>query len=81
MMAMILENVEMIIKMEINNPRMKQSDIAITYALAIISERFGIPVNWTKINDTIRSRYTKSGLERIKGMAWKKLYEVKGVVV
>ena len=55
---------------EIRNKRFKQKDVALTYAMAIQSSE---PKNWKEINDAIIERWSLSGLERIKRVAWKKI--------
>ena len=52
---------------EISNKRMKQKDIAKTYALAL---RSGDEPDWSIVNKAILERWSRSGLERIKKMAW-----------
>lgn len=44
-----------------------QRQIAQTYALAIKSSW---PTDWAKVNQMIVNRWSASGLERIKKMAW-----------
>ena len=44
-----------------------QKQIAQTYALALRSSE---PANWKRINKMIIDRWSVSGLERIKNMAW-----------
>lgn len=46
---------------------LNQKQIAQTYALAL---RSSDNVDWKKINDAIIARWSKSGLNRIKEMAW-----------
>jgi hypothetical protein len=58
------------ILLEIFSKEFKQKDIARSYALAIKSESEGRTVDWTKINGAILSRWSMSGLERIKKLAW-----------
>lgn len=55
---------------EIADKRMKQPDVAITYALAIKDGSFD---DWETVNKAIIERWSRSGLEKIKKMAWKKL--------
>ena len=52
---------------EISNNKLKQRDIAQTYALSL---RSSFPTNWGKVNQAIIGRWSKSGLDRIKKMAW-----------
>ena len=53
---------------EIHNPRLRQKDIATTYRLAILSSD---ETDWKEVNKAIITRWSKSGLERIKKMAWR----------
>lgn len=54
---------------EIADKRFKQKSIAKTYALALrSSERDS--VDWLKVNAAIIERWSVSGLDRIKRMAW-----------
>lgn len=46
---------------------MKQADIAMTYAMAIVSSW---PTDWAVVNAAITKRWPK-GLERVKKAAWK----------
>lgn len=52
---------------EIAMPEMKQKQIAQTYALAL---RSTWPTDWAKVNKAIMERWSFSGLNRIKNMAW-----------
>ena len=63
-----LVNVTGTIINEITVLKLKQSDVAKTYALAIISQE---DIDWKKINQEIMNRWSKSGLARVKRMAWK----------
>ena len=54
---------------EISDKRMKQGDIALTYALALRSTS---PTDWARVNRSIIDRWSVSGLERIKKMAWER---------
>jgi len=53
---------------EIAMPELKQKDIALTYALAF---RTHDTVDWRVVNEAIIARWSVSGLQRIKTMAWK----------
>jgi len=53
---------------EISNKQLHQRDVALTYALALRSSE---PKDWTVINEAIIRRWSRSGLERIKQMAWR----------
>ncbi len=54
---------------EIADKQFSQKHIALTYAMAIASSE---TKDWKAINDAIIKRWSFSGLERIKQMAWKK---------
>lgn len=59
---------EMVLLQEIGEPKCKQKDIAMTYAMAICSSD---KPDWSKVNNAIIARWSKSGLARIKKAAWK----------
>lgn len=63
-----LENITKTILSEIAMPKLKQSDIAKTYALAIKSDE---KIDWSAINQAIITRWSRSGLNRVKQMAWR----------
>jgi len=46
---------------------MRQKDIAQTYALALKSSD---TTDWAKVNAAIIKRWSRSGLKRIKHLAW-----------
>ena len=54
--------------MEISLPEMKRTDISKTYALAL---RTSVKTDWSKVNHAIIERWSFSGLEYIKKIAWK----------
>lgn len=54
---------------EITDKGMKQKDVAQTYGLTLKSSECE-KVNWPKVNQAIMDRWSKSGLIRIKKMAW-----------
>jgi hypothetical protein len=58
--------VESVIENEIAQ-KCNQRQIAQTYALAL---RSTWPTDWAAVNNMIIARWSKSGLERIKTMAW-----------
>ena len=66
-MIIELANCERTILQEISNKQFKQRSIAKTYALAMRSSE---PVDWSKVNAAIIERWSVSGLDRIKKMAW-----------
>jgi len=66
-MTFEITNGEETILIEISNKKLKQKDIAQTYALII---RSGEKVDWKKINTAIVNRWSMSGLKKIKEMAW-----------
>lgn len=48
-----------------------QKQIALTYAMAIISERNKADLpDWAKINQAILDRWGQKGLNRVKNLAW-----------
>jgi len=48
-----------------------QKDIALTYAMAIKSYQSGADdPDWTKINKAIVAKWSTSGLDRVKKIAW-----------
>ena len=53
---------------EIKDIKFKRKNIAKTYALAIKSSEDSI--NWKIINEAIINRWSRSGLEYIKNLAW-----------
>ncbi len=53
---------------EVGDSRIKQKDVAVTYALAL---RSSDAPNWATVNRAIMKRWSFSGLERIKKLAWK----------
>ncbi len=55
---------------EIKMKEIKRNDIALTYALAIISSE-NKTINWKLVNKSIIERWSESGLEYIKEKAWK----------
>jgi len=63
------ENLEEAIMVEIADKAMTQRDVAQTYAILI---RHCGPdgANWARINRAIMDRWGRSGLERIKRLAW-----------
>lgn len=61
---------ENVLLREIPDKRLKQADIALTYAMALVSsERDSI--NWTRVNAAVIERWSLSGLRRVKERAWK----------
>jgi hypothetical protein len=52
---------------EIAHPSIRQKHVAQSYALAI---RSSYPTDWAVINRAIIARWSVSGLERIKNLAW-----------
>ena len=46
-----------------------QADVASTYGLALCSSA---ETDWARVNEAIIKRWSKSGLQRIKTMAWKR---------
>lgn len=66
-MTLELTNCTNMLLDEISNKKFKQKDISQTYALSL---RSSFPTNWKKVNQAIINRWSKSGLDRIKKMAW-----------
>lgn len=58
---------EKIILTEISDKKATQKDVAMTYRI-IIQQK--LKVDWKKINKAIVDRWSRSGLERIKQLAW-----------
>jgi len=52
---------------EITDSQFKRRDIAQTYALALRSSE---PTDWGRVNKAILERWSRSGLEYIKRLAW-----------
>lgn len=68
---------ENVLLREIQDKAFKQKDIANTYALSIISEqKSDEEIDWKKVNKAIIERWSKSGLNCIKEMAWKIIKEM-----
>jgi hypothetical protein len=59
---------------EIASKEMYQRDVAKTYALAL---RSSYPTDWAKVNAAIIARWSISGLDRIKNMAWSECFRIK----
>ena len=57
---------------EIEDTRLKQADVALTYAMALVSSEHNA-VNWAKVNQAIMDRWSLAGLKRVKEMAWKRV--------
>ena len=58
---------------EIRDRNAKQRDIALSYALAINCEpHVDYDIDWPSVNRAIIKRWSQSGLQRIKKMAWGK---------
>lgn len=53
---------------EVNVLRLTQRQVAKTYALAILDQA---NVDWTLVNRAIMDRWSRSGLNNVKHMAWK----------
>lgn len=72
MSLFILQNAEKTLLNEIDDRHKKQKDIAQTFAEALITqEQTEQKIDWSKINQAIVSRWSISGLERIKHLAYK----------
>lgn len=59
---------EMVLLQEIAEPKITQKSLAMTYAMAICSSD---QPDWSKVNNAIIARWSRSGLERVKKAAWK----------
>lgn len=71
-MRIELHNPEAVILSEIADPRMKQSDIALTYAFIIRQQ--GDNADYARINRAICERWKgKTALARIKEEAWRRV--------
>ena len=55
---------------EVADRQFSQKSVALTYAMAIESSE---AKDWKAINEAIINRWSRSGLERIKRMAWKRI--------
>lgn len=66
----VLHNPTTFIERECEDRRLKQKDVALSYALAMRGEALGEPVDWPRVNAAIARRWPK-GLVRVKEMAWK----------
>lgn len=62
-----LFNCTQVLLREIAMPEAKQKDISTTYALALRSSDH---TDWITVNRAIINRWSMSGLQRIKNMAW-----------
>ncbi len=60
---------ESVLLSEIGMKEMKQKQIAQTYRMAMESSECKT-IDWKKVNEAIIARWSKSGLNRIKEMAW-----------
>lgn len=73
-MTFEIEDITKFILSEIENKKLKQKDIAKTYAIAIEYDNKIIqPVYWKKINEAIIKRWSRAGLKKVKEMAWKNI--------
>jgi threonine synthase len=64
-----LADCENVLLREIADKRLKQADVALTFAMAMASSE---EVNWPRVNEAIIERWSISGLRRVKEMAWKR---------
>jgi hypothetical protein len=58
------------IQRECAEPKMRQKDVVLTYALAIRDEET-VPVDWPRANAAIAKRWGMGGLARVKNAAWR----------
>jgi len=56
--------------MEISLPEIKQPSLALTYAMALCCSA---KTDWRAVNQAIIARWSFSGLERVKKLAWKRV--------
>lgn len=61
------EALESVIMYEVADKSMTQKDVAQSYSLAMDS---GESIDWAKVNAAIVTRWSVSGLNRVKNMAW-----------
>lgn len=52
---------------KISNKKLRQKDIAQAYRIAMQSD---VEIDWGKVNTAIMERWSRSGLKRIKQLAW-----------
>lgn len=71
-MRLILLQPTSVLMEEIRNPRMNRAHVAQTYALALWSSE---KTDWPAVNQAIMQRWSFSGLEYIKKLAWKMVDE------
>jgi hypothetical protein len=72
-MIIQMTNCESVLMMECGIPQIKRKDIAITYRLAMEADRDGREkINWGKVNHAIITRWSLSGLQYIKKLAWER---------
>jgi hypothetical protein len=69
-MILELADCENTLMREIEDRRMKQRDVAITYGLTLRSSERA-RVDWYRVNTAIIERWSPAGLENIKRLAWK----------
>lgn len=72
-MTFELVNCENTLLCEIAMKEIRQRDLALTYRLALKSSEWQT-MNWRRVNEAIIARWSRSGLERIKRMAWSGKY-------
>jgi len=70
-MTIAVANWTTVLLEKIANHDLHQREVAQAYACAIRSTQFSDEfVDWPRVNKAIMSRWSRSGLERIKRMAW-----------
>ena len=67
-MKLEIVNVQGMILGEIATKSMKRNDIALSYALCMVSSE---PVDWAVVNKAIIERWSVAGLTYIKERAWR----------
>jgi hypothetical protein len=60
---------------DVANPDVTRDDVATAYALGLLSEG---AVNWPTVNAAIIERWSTSGLEYVKRIAWRKITKEEG---
>lgn len=67
--------VESVVEREVADKQMHRADLALTYALAMMSDW---PTDWGRVNRAILTRWSESGLVWIKERAHRLLRETSG---
>ena len=75
-MNFTMHNPQEVLLREVAMKGITQTSVALTYAYLMAQE--GDKADWARVNAAIKARWPK-GLERVKVMAWAKMYEWKGI--